>query len=324
MKCFIASAFGHDDVDAVYDRCVIPVLRKLSITPLRVDRIEHNEDIDKKIFNLLDSADLAIADLTYARPSVYYEAGYAAGKSKPVIYIAKRDHLVARNDDPYGNFRVHFDLQMKNIIPWAGPDRVFSDKLLGRLQLVLRPLEHLKRKSLKLETERDAFSRLPMLDRLQTLERTGISLLYAHSFHNYGKLFSDFNGTTPTKAMQLRRIDKERFQAIGIITTSSASKRLFQYLSWNGLYINSAGLPPLRETHYIVVSLNSIPLSRATEGIPFYRSLNNKTLVSKGVSSRSSIKNITYIHIIDGIKSKSEFAEAFRAMMNENGLIKAA
>ncbi|MEO7841617.1 MAG: hypothetical protein ABIU06_19930 [Anaerolineales bacterium] len=93
MKCFIASAFGHDDVDAIYDRCIIPILRKLSVTPLRVDRVEHNEDIDNKIFELLDSADFAIADLTYARPSVYYEAGYAAGKLKPVIYIAKRDHF---------------------------------------------------------------------------------------------------------------------------------------------------------------------------------------------------------------------------------------
>ena len=100
MKCFIASAFGHDDVDAIYDRCVIPILRKLSVTPLRVDRVEHNEDIDNKIFELLDSADFAIADLTYARPSVYYEAGYATGKSKPVIYIAKRDHFKAHNDDP--------------------------------------------------------------------------------------------------------------------------------------------------------------------------------------------------------------------------------
>ena len=64
MKCFIASAFGHDDVDIIYDRCVVPTLKQLSVTPLRVDRVEHNEDIDNKIFELLDLADFAIADLT--------------------------------------------------------------------------------------------------------------------------------------------------------------------------------------------------------------------------------------------------------------------
>src|SRR5215216_2868031 len=122
MKCFVATAFGHDDVDAIFDCCVVPTLRKLSVTPLRVDRIEHNEDIDNKIFGLLDSADFVIADLTYARPSVCYEAGYAAGKSKPVIYIAKGDHFRARDDDQYGNFRVNFDLQMRNIIPWTVAD----------------------------------------------------------------------------------------------------------------------------------------------------------------------------------------------------------
>jgi hypothetical protein len=61
MKCFIASAFGHKDVDAIYDHFVVPTLRKLSVTPLRVDRVKHNEDIDNKIFELLDSPDFAIA-----------------------------------------------------------------------------------------------------------------------------------------------------------------------------------------------------------------------------------------------------------------------
>lgn len=324
MKCFIASAFGHDDVDAIYDRCIVPTLRKLSVTPLRVDRVEHNEDIDSKIFELLDSADFAIADLTYARPSVYYEAGYAAGKSKPVIYIAKRDHFKARDDDQYGNFRVHFDLQMRNIISWSGPDRAFADKLLGRVRLVLRPLERINRHNLKLEAERVAFNRLPMLARLQILQKTGTNLLRAHSFHHFGSISGDFNGTAPTRGTQFRRNDKKRFQAIGIITTSSASKQLFKYLSWHSLYFESAGLPPLRETHYIVTSLNSIPLSRITEGMPFFLSLNDKTLVSGSADSHSSNRNITYVHIIDGIKSKSEFVVAFRTVMHENSLTKGA
>ena len=112
MKCFIASAFGHEDVDVIYDSCVVPTLRKLSVTPLRVDRVEHNEEIDNKIFELLDSSDFVIADLTYARPSVYYEAGYATGKPIPVIYTVKSDHFAKHIDDPYGNFRVHFDIQI--------------------------------------------------------------------------------------------------------------------------------------------------------------------------------------------------------------------
>ena len=41
--------------------------------------INMNDDIDDKIFALLNSSHLCIADLTHARPSVYYEAGVLHG-----------------------------------------------------------------------------------------------------------------------------------------------------------------------------------------------------------------------------------------------------
>ena len=89
MNCFVASAFHHHDVDTIYDLAIRPVLKELKIRPLRVDRVEHNDDIDDRIFRLIGQSQLCIADLTHARPSVYYEAGYAFGGGKPVIYIAR-------------------------------------------------------------------------------------------------------------------------------------------------------------------------------------------------------------------------------------------
>src|SRR4029077_16552559 len=117
--CFVASAFDREDVDAIYDRAIRPVLKQLHLTVKRVDRIEHNDDIDDRILQLMLEADLCIADLTYARPSVYYEAGFVSGRDKPVIYVARADHFRAKDNDPEGNLRVHFDLQMRNIIPWT-------------------------------------------------------------------------------------------------------------------------------------------------------------------------------------------------------------
>ena len=140
MNCFVASAFDHEDVDAIYDHAIHPVLKELKLHPFRVDRVEHNEDIDDRIFRLIDQSQLCIADLTFARPSVYYEAGYAFGSGKPVIYIARRDHFRAREDDEAGNLRVHFDLQMKNIIYWTNPNDAFRKRLRSRLKHVLRPL----------------------------------------------------------------------------------------------------------------------------------------------------------------------------------------
>ena len=53
MKCFIASAFDHADVDAIFNKAITPVLGELKIKKLRVDRVEHNDDIDDKIFSLI-------------------------------------------------------------------------------------------------------------------------------------------------------------------------------------------------------------------------------------------------------------------------------
>jgi nucleoside 2-deoxyribosyltransferase len=321
MKCFIASAFGHDDVDTIYDRCVVPILRKLSVAPLRVDRVTHNEDLDNKIFELLDSADFVIADLTYARPSVYYEAGYAAGKSKPIIYIARHDHFRARDDDLHGNFRVHFDLQMRNIITWTAPNRTFSNKLLERVRLVLRPLERVNRHNKKLESERSLFTSLPMHTRLSILQKASIRLLRAHSFHTFPFDFRASNGTAPSHWTSFRRFDGKCFQGVGIITTSSASKQLLNYFSWHSLYETPPDYPDpsRRETHYVVASLKPVPRMRRTEALPNFLLRNETTLVSADKRTGT-----TYVHILDGIKSTSEFEDAFRTVMHENGLTKGA
>jgi hypothetical protein len=68
MKCFVASAFGLDDVGAIFEHAVLPIPKDLGIKPSRVERHERNDD---NIFELLDAADHCIADLTYARPPVY-------------------------------------------------------------------------------------------------------------------------------------------------------------------------------------------------------------------------------------------------------------
>src|SRR5215472_9716952 len=55
-------------------------------------RLEHNDDIDKRIMKEIKACDFAIADLTYARPSVYFEAGFAQ-RSVPVT--SRKDHRSA-------------------------------------------------------------------------------------------------------------------------------------------------------------------------------------------------------------------------------------
>ena len=140
LHCFVASAFDRPDVDAFYLKVIRSSLKALNIQPMVVNRIEHNQNIDLKIVELIGKADLMIVDLTYARPSVYYEAGFGE-RMTPVIYTARHDHFRQTDNDPNGNLCVHFDLTKKNIISWKERDfAIAKRKLMKRITLVASPL----------------------------------------------------------------------------------------------------------------------------------------------------------------------------------------
>ena len=44
LRCFIAMALGREDTDKVYDDLNIPTLRDRRVRPIRIDRIEYNDD----------------------------------------------------------------------------------------------------------------------------------------------------------------------------------------------------------------------------------------------------------------------------------------
>ena len=71
--------------DAICDTC-----KSLNLKAERVDQIEHTERITDKIIECINKAEIVIADLTHNRPNCYYEAGYAHGISKEVVFTAKK------------------------------------------------------------------------------------------------------------------------------------------------------------------------------------------------------------------------------------------
>src|SRR5262245_22417471 len=91
LRCFVAMAFDHTDTDAIFAD-IERILGAVNIDAIRVDRVVHNDDIDDRIISEITRADLVLADLSYARPSVYFEAGFAQ-RSIPVIYTVRSDHF---------------------------------------------------------------------------------------------------------------------------------------------------------------------------------------------------------------------------------------
>lgn len=169
LTCFVACAFGKKDVDKFYSKILYPLLRSMDIVLLRVDKINHNGNIDQKIISLIKNCDFGIADLSYARPSVYYEAGYLHGLKKDVVFTARRDHFSPKIEDEHGIFKIHFDLLTKNIIAWNKFDSALKKKIKNRVELISKPIIEEKNKFLKESKEREAFLRTSISDRIKLL-----------------------------------------------------------------------------------------------------------------------------------------------------------
>lgn len=56
----------------------------------RIDELESNERITDRILESICKAEFVIVDLTFSKPNVYFEAGYAHGIGKVPIYVARQ------------------------------------------------------------------------------------------------------------------------------------------------------------------------------------------------------------------------------------------
>lgn len=88
---------------------------KFGITAERADDIEHSGKITEEIISKIRSSEFLYADLSGARPNVYYEVGFAHAIGKRVILFRKSEEsihfdLAGYNCPEYKNFR---DLENK-------------------------------------------------------------------------------------------------------------------------------------------------------------------------------------------------------------------
>jgi hypothetical protein len=100
------------------------VCGSFGIKAYRADQIEHQDRITDLILREIESCEFLIADLTYERPNVYYEIGYAhALQKKPILYRRLGTQL-------------HFDLSVHNIPEYRNATEL-RDLLKRRLESIL-------------------------------------------------------------------------------------------------------------------------------------------------------------------------------------------
>lgn len=305
LRAFVAMRIGEPTADRLFRKAISPALRACGLTPIRIDKIDHNDDIDDiddRIMEEIQRADIVVADLTFARPSVYFEGGYATGLGKPVIYTARGDHFRDKDGDPHGNLRVHFDLQMKNIIDWTDPESAtFRKRLERRLRFVLAPIVRKRNADAAAAEVRAEFLRLPVSRRLEAssqavatcLESLGYGLVelgtteaypYTHATQMLARrvpeklLNRGFVGTRRSPgAIEATWV---RIEETLPLSSLSAMNTLLEVAPPHDMNPPKGVRPGRVIEHVLLCSLKTLPISRVHTAFKAYRQVRDHEFVA--------------------------------------------
>jgi hypothetical protein len=89
-RAFVAMSFDPS-LDETYLQGLASGVKAASFEPFRMKEDIHSERIDARIIAELRACRFVVADVTLNRPAVYYEAGYAHGLGKTVIWTCRKD-----------------------------------------------------------------------------------------------------------------------------------------------------------------------------------------------------------------------------------------
>jgi hypothetical protein len=119
---FMAMQFDKDQRKNI-DDIVKPVVEKFDFQLYLLPEFYMKENtIDLKLRNAIRDSRLLICDLTHKNNGAYFEAGFAEGLGKPVIYICElsafEDAEKNKGKDGDKSKRLHFDVEHQEIYKW--------------------------------------------------------------------------------------------------------------------------------------------------------------------------------------------------------------
>ena len=119
-QAFVAMSFAKE-LDSAYSaitRACAP-----NFATLRMDTKEHNNEIVGEILLEVRRSRFVIADVTGQRQGVYFEAGFAMGIGRPVIWSCREDDFE----------HVHFDASHFSHVIWSN-EADLTEKLAKRIR----------------------------------------------------------------------------------------------------------------------------------------------------------------------------------------------
>lgn len=109
-KAFMAMQFGDPILENMLLTVFKPAVKKAGFDLFKLDETPKAGLIDDRLRVEIQASDFLIADLTHANLGAYWEAGYAEGLGKPVIYTCERVKFEAT--------KTHFDTNHHLTIVW--------------------------------------------------------------------------------------------------------------------------------------------------------------------------------------------------------------
>lgn len=106
----MAMKFGDAKLDEILENVFRPSAKRAGFDLLKLDDTPKAGLIDDRLRVEIQSSDFLVADLTHDNLGAYWEAGYAEGLGKPVIYTCEKSK--------FESTKTHFDTNHHLTILW--------------------------------------------------------------------------------------------------------------------------------------------------------------------------------------------------------------
>jgi hypothetical protein len=125
----MAMKFRDEEMDTVYHDYFRPALAEVGLDLNTTEEQPEAGLLDYRIRLQVTASRIVIADLTHQNQGVYFEAGYADGLGRPVVYTCKASEFKPEEGKP------HFDVNHQTFVLWSFPPR---DAELDNLKVTVR------------------------------------------------------------------------------------------------------------------------------------------------------------------------------------------
>lgn len=119
-EIFVIIAF-REETALFFDQAIETAAHAVELRAIRIDREEPEGYVTEAILSGIRRALFVVADLTFERPNCYFEAGYAKGAFRRVVFTCRNDHD-PRRPGGSGTNKLHFDTDTFRITWWDEGD----------------------------------------------------------------------------------------------------------------------------------------------------------------------------------------------------------